>query len=549
MATGASAYTRLRKPEDGLSQSIQYWGGVEQRNADRLQKGIISAQNRAEREKTRKAKEDKYFRERYGADPSEYATTSTGFSTLDDVNRDAASHLINEEIRLSEMANEARNSGNFDEAEKIRMRMLKNRSNFKNYSEGMEKHEEILDTFQKASEKGEVSGYSKGFENFYQEALTNNNVIARPDKDGNLVYFATKKNKDGSTKVIDVPLQDVFSGKWRYYEKNDLDALTEEWVGNIGSSKVKRPDGDNYTLETDRWGNKHTKTANAIIESRLASDEFVADMVDQYDLYDEEGIDKENPPIGHEFSDETKELVKQKLLDRIKGAYDETYDKNWDSGRAVDRRARERMANKWCNKSGEERFSTLKYDAQQAASEGDYTLLKGQFESKERGEFSVTDIVERGDDLILKVEGDYPIRIPKTERGIIDFKINNTPSYKNINTSDVISAKPKAYRNSKVSSTEITKLTDRFFDSEGEPTGSDEEVVKFLRNELGIDAEDVFTFDTKKSIKVDGKEFSYSNKTEFMKMINSIMESGNLPEQPEEDNATNQDTKGSNGFG
>ena len=507
MANGAgvgvgSAYLQLEVPKDTVSQSLQYWGGIKAREnaADKL------ADERAKKQKAKDL-------ERYNLDPKDFDIENAGYTDYNDASRAFASEEMNKATDLLYRAKQAYNKGNTQEADKLKGEADKITTSFKNLQAVAETYKKNFEAFRKDSEEGKVSGWSKGFGNFYRGALVEGKMKFGKNKNGETVRMVQFKDEDGNLKTQVMSDRDAQTGNSRYYLKQDTNKMTSDIAKDLGDT-IKEEVQGYYTTKNIKWGDKQKKAANELIKSQVNSDEVMADLVDQFDLYEEFGIDKANPPIKPEFTEGQKKVVADKLRETVKGKYDETMTQKFNSQKygADTRAATARAKGKTDDDTA---ASQLKFDVTRAINNDDYTILKRRFRAtKDSPEVSVTDVVKSADGQSLTLimgGGEDPVTIANSEPTITEFVLRNSPEYKNITPQKVIGADPLAYRGGTIQASDVGAAIKTYFGEDGKfKSGKTKQLVKRL-GELGYEgtadikwfSPDVFTLNGQK-IKLGG---------------------------------------------
>lgn len=484
MANGVgsgSAYSQLQVPQDGLNQALQYWGGVEagKRREERAAE---------EAEKTRRETALK----RYNVDPDSFPSLKDGgYADLNSANRDLAASMLDSFSDLMYDAKQAYNANDTDKADKLYNQANMIRSQFGNMQATMETHKKNFDVYMKDFNEGKVSGWSKGFGNFYKGGLVEGK-FKFVYQNGQIIRMVEFEDDNGNLKTQVVSDKDVQNGNFRYYLKQDIDKVTSDISEGLASDVDQKIDGYTKT-ETVKWGDKQIKAAKELIAAKVNSKEFMADMVDQYNLYKDFGIDPDNPPVIPEFKQEQKDIVAGKLLEVVKSKYKELEKKSFNNSKyATDSRNK--------GEDGDDNVkntvSNLKFDIDRAM-KGDYTVLTKPFKDSAGVSYTIKNVIENPDgNTLTLVRDDGSIeQVAKNPRAISDYVIGNTPEYTKlkIGSERVISATANPYRSSSVQASGIETIADNLFDEEGIPKKDDEEFLKLLNRTFGITGEDVWT--------------------------------------------------------
>lgn len=478
VGTGA-AYLQLEVPKDNTSQALQYWGGIKatENAADKLAD---------EREANKKAE----LLEQYNVDPKDFDISNAGYTDYNDASRAFASEELARAVDLNFKAKQAFNKGNTQEADKLKGEADKITNSFKNLQATAETYKKNFEDYKKASEEGKVSGWSKGFGNFYRGALVEGKMKFGRNNNGEIVRMVQFKDEDGNLKTQMMTDRDAQSGNSRFYLKQDINKLTSDIAKDLGDTIEESVSGY-YTTKNIQWGDKQGKAAKDLIDSQVNSPEVMADLVDQFNLYDEFDIDKANPPIKPNFTDEQKKIVADKLLETVKGKYNETMTQKFNSQKySTDTTAA--TARSKGKSADDEAASQLKFDVTRAVNNGDYTILKRRFRpTKDSPEISVTDVVKSSDgqSLTLIMDDGEPVTIANSEPAITEFVLRNSPEYKNITPQKVISAEPLAYRGGSIQASDVGASIKEFFNEGGKlKKGQSKNLVQRIRS-LGYEGQ------------------------------------------------------------
>lgn len=323
--TGASAYTRLQVPQDGMDQALQFWGAKQaQKNAD--------DKLAEEREAVRKKQDLKDFDDKWDVKSGDFQNKYTGFQTFDDINTDFAMDSIKQYVELHRQARQALMDGKLEEKTRLEGEMIRLKNSFGEAAKSQEFFAEKFKDYQKAVSEGRVSGASKDFENIVQEALQNKNYALRY-RDGNLVYVFP--NVNGKQEII--PYQDLMDGSFGYYEKQQISGpkgIVDNILSDLGSVTNKTDKGM-YKITEQLWDEGkedglHSKATGKAIDALLGNNEVMGDLL--YQFSGQDGSDKISKM--HKFSDSDYKLVKDNLKDLVRAGYDEKYSKEYNTAKA-----------------------------------------------------------------------------------------------------------------------------------------------------------------------------------------------------------------------
>lgn len=314
MATGASAYTRLEKPDDSISQGLQFWGqmaSTEQEN-EKL---------RQERESVRKEKADADFASAYGS-LEEFKQKVTGFDTYDEIGSDYTNKIRDEYINQYKIAQKARESGNKQELINAEMRMKKLKGTFSQVGDINTNLAKLNEDYVKMAQEGKISGVdADNWEAQMEAIIKDKNFNIELDENGSPMIVGLQKNTDGKEEIFKVKYSDVVNGQWRPYQKVDIvgkGGIIDSILNNLGSYEEIKNKGL-VTITSQLWNNKVEEATKAQI-STFMSDEVVADILNQ--------INGSKKKTG--FTAEEKEMVSNKLLEAVRGGYKEKYKEDFN---------------------------------------------------------------------------------------------------------------------------------------------------------------------------------------------------------------------------
>ncbi len=518
MANGAgvgigSAYLQLEVPKDNVSQSLQYWGGIKARE---------NAADKLADERAAKAKSDEL--KKYNVNPKDFDIKNAGYTDFNDANRAFASNQLTKATDLLYDARQAFNKGDTQLAEKLKGKADKITNSFKNLQATTDTYKKNFEAYRKDAESGKVSGWSKGFGNFYRGALVEGKMIFGENANGETVRMVEFKDEDGELKTQIMSDRDAATGNARYFLKQDVNKITGDIADDLGKTVEESIQGY-YTSKNIQWGEKQDKAANELISSQVNSSEVMADLVDQFDLYEEFGIDKKNPPIKPDFTEDQKKKVAEKLKETIKGKYDEEMSQKFNSQKySADARAATARAK---GKSDDDTAaSQLKYDVTRAINNDDYTILKRRFRAtKDSPEVSVTDVVKSADGQSLTLimgGGEDPVTIANSEPAITEFVLRNSPEYKGITPQKVIGADPLAYRGGSIEASDVGAAIKTYFGEDGKfKSGKTKQLVKRL-GELGYEGTADIKWFTPDVFTLNGQKIKLGSGSTFESVSNQI---------------------------
>jgi hypothetical protein len=497
---GGAAYQKLEVPNDGVSQALQYWGGKEsQRVADK--------KLAEEREGVRKAAADKEVHDKYKIDPTKYNITDAGYDDENQANTHLSRRIMQKNNDLMRSAKELALAGNMGEAQKLYDEAKLNETSFQN--------EQVLSETHKANyqfiidNKDSISGYSKGYENFYKAGAGLGKQIKDINEEGQIVHMTELVDDDGNKQTQIVNAKDIKNGNWRPYMQQDVNQDTTDIATNL--SKIERKDTNGVRIISgNKWDDGkengiHTQAATELIQAKLGDVEYMSDMVDKFDLYEQFKLDEDNPPVNYKFSTDQKKIVEDKLLSIVKAKYNETFGNVVDSS----------LVNAYKKPVGKEKdpvMSKLHQDAIDFEN-GNYRGVLGRHETEFGEVVNIREAIPSGNTVTLVTDGD-PIEISNTGRAFLEFKLRGNPEYKKYTPDMVLDAEAEVYSTQNVAGSDISAIAKDMFDAEGKPKVDDEMFLKILKEKFGITGEDNFTW-SGNSLRVNGKNVSTASQAQF----------------------------------
>lgn len=314
---GGAAYQKLTTPEDGISRSMQYWGGLFAQQAE-------ANKEREDREKIRKAKEISDWEEKNQANYNDFKQTITGYDTYDDVGRDYTNRVIDKYVSEYNLAEEAMKKGDNKTMQAHRNNLLKLKSTFnqvKDLSTVLAKRNaEYMDMVN----KGEMSGVDKDTWEAQNYALLGKNFAVDLDENFNpVIKGITNIGDEGQESTFEIPYSRMVNGDWRPYKRQELvgkSGLVNTVLGSLGTYEEERAKNGNI-VTSKLWTPTLASGAEALIKPMLQSDEVMADLTNQFD-------NSSKKRTG--FSEGEKSEMLKKLTGMVEAAYSEKYKEVWD---------------------------------------------------------------------------------------------------------------------------------------------------------------------------------------------------------------------------
>ena len=527
MATGGgAAYQRLTVPQDAISENARHFGGIAAQNMRQMR--ALNAEKQVRQEEA-----DKEISEKYQIDPSKYNITDAGYDDENQANIALSREIVQRDTAMMREAKELAMAGKTDEAQVLYDEVKMNQLSFKNEQELSATQKANFDFMVTNADK--LSGYAKGFENFYEAGSGLGKIIKTLNDKGEIIHMAELVDEDGNKQRQVVSSKDIKNGNWRAYMRQDLDADVKAMTANLGKIKKDKYDkGGYYKTTSQEWDEGatdgsgiHTKAATEAINAKLGDTEYMSDMVDQFDLYKELGIDENNPEINRKFTSTERDIVKEKILEQVKAAYDETVTKAFNASKyASDTRPKK------VDKNKDPALSRLNFDADQFVV-GDYTGLLGRHETEFGSTINIREVILSPDEnyVVAVTDDGEEIEIPNTKRGFLEFKIRSKPEYKGLTPEKVMDNESTKYRESTIGGAEVSAIAKSMFDEEGKPKYDDEKFLQKLKDNFDIIGEDTNSgfFDSfwdirENQLMINGKKVNIKNKTTFENSLKVALE-------------------------
>lgn len=317
MAGGGSAYTRLEKPDNSISQGLQFWGqqAAQERQNNKLLK---------EREQIRQDKKEEEFDKNFGS-LEEFRNKLSGFKTYDQIGADYTTKVRDEYVKEYNRASEALRTGNAQERKDAEMRMRTLKGTFVQVNDMTDRFAKL---FEEYKNKTNISGVDADWQNKIQSVLVDNKFEIVPDKNGNPLIKGIFKNKKGEDELFEVNYQELMDGSFRSYDRQEIrgkGGLVEKVLTNLGSYEEIKEKGL-ITTTSKLWNDNIEKAVEVHLDTMIGNDEIVADILNQLDS---------TSTKKKGFSDDEKEKVRKVLYSAIRGGYDEKYSEQFNKDRGA----------------------------------------------------------------------------------------------------------------------------------------------------------------------------------------------------------------------
>ncbi len=313
--SGGAAYQRLSYNNDGLNQSLQFWGQMSARKRDR-------DEDKQDAENLRKQKKQKEWSEKYGLKPEDFQSKYTGFGSYDDMNRDYSRFNVNKYVELNRQAREALERGDITKKNELEAAMLKRKNNFNLVKQAQEYFAVKYENYKKMVEDGTISGSSKFYEDIVQAIVIDHNVAIREDEYGNPVYTGMT----GEGEPFEIAHKDLMDSSMSPNVKQDINGIVES-IGDTLGKISKTTEKGLTTIKQQAWSDSiHSPATERAIETLLSDDRVMADI-----LYQVTGGQKIKMS---KFTEEDYKEVTEILKQRVKAAHGEKYEEEFNTSRA-----------------------------------------------------------------------------------------------------------------------------------------------------------------------------------------------------------------------
>jgi hypothetical protein len=542
MAEGAgAAYQRLQVPNDGLSQSIQFWG---------KQQGDSIESIGARRERAGIRKEERKNKLTDGLNLEAVVGTYSTSKSLNSMTTLFAQNVTDKVSDYGMLGREAIANDDMTSYYKYLGKAKKAQASMKGWNGMVEKMGLSLDAYAKASMNNELNPNDRT--SLIMDAIIDNNFIPSLD-DGENFSMLVGIDRDANGEISpeeraagEAYLKDgvvaegfefhvtdpygVVDGTQSVFKKVPIlgdTGLIGQLAQSIGILKKDNSTG-RFTTTSEGFDESKRPDLTVQAEALLTSPETMAWVLTQAT-----GSKKAHKNV-EDYTPEEKDAAVKFLVDSTVAKYSTTTGDGFNSALAASNRGDAALAEtKRANKanetkkktSEEEALSNLHFDAK-AFEGGDPQALLGRY-TVDGMEMNVTKVLDNGDHYIaIDEESGTKTKVNKTSRSFLEFKIRNNPEYKGITPEKVYSTEPNAYRESEeIGVSEITKDFESFFNAMGVFNGEDKDFADKISEKYGVDAEDI-DWMSKDIIKVNGVRIDLKDTADAMiKLDNAIKSS------------------------
>jgi len=471
VAGGGAAYQRLQVPDNAISDSLQYWGGIKARadEGDKNREAARGVEDRAREERRdiakKKEKEDRLAQ--LGTDISSLDDVITNIDDIDTANsyiiKDGVNELRNIHLQLAEEG--------LTDRERVDLEVKRN--NILKLPSLLKQNQEKFITGSKAFTEGyangSVSKWNEGKLGQISSVFDKKDFVEKLDQRGRPVALIKDPETGG---YVEVPLTEALQGDFfsDVVSTYKFDAETNTYATNLGK-RVKSSTNGYYDISTQSFDSQE---ANVREDARV----MMGTLENPSDVAKSIWTDK----MGNKAKTLTKEdmaEIEETFVNTIRAKYDEAMSRKFQGTRySTDYRIE---ADKNKPKSYQEsRLGSLKFDAQQAANNDDLSFLVGKVVDGQR----ITSAVSSGDSVIMYNAEGKKISIPKTEGSIVDFALT-TDEFKRYKGDRELVLSPKveplAYRTSTPYNSPLNEVFQSFFEGDSF-NGDDTKFVAELKN-------------------------------------------------------------------
>jgi hypothetical protein len=554
MAEGAgAAYQQLKVPNDGLSQSIQFWGKQQGDSIDAIA-------NRQERAGIRKETRKNQLID--GLNLEAVVATYSTSKSLNSMTTLFAQNVTDKVSDYGMLGREAIANDDMTSYYKYLSKAKKAQSSMKGWNGMVEKMGVSLDAYAKASMNNELNPNDRT--SLIMDAIIDNNFIPSLD-DGENFSMLVGIDRDANGEISpeeraagEAYLKDgvvaegfefhvtdpygVVDGTQSVFKKVPIlgdTGLLSQLGQSIGILKVDNSTG---RLITSNEGFDESKRANLTVqaEALLTSPETMAWVLTQAT-----GSTKAYKDVD-QYTKIEKDAAVKFLVDSTIAKYSTTTGTGFNAALAAsDRGDAALVETKRANRVSEAKkkteadglMSNLLFDAQAAAT-GDPTGLYGRY-TVDGSPFNVTDVIDTGESYtLIDKDSGGTTTVKKNERAFLEFKLRDNDEYKGITPEDVFRADPTEYRESKeIGVSEVTKDFESFFTPMGNFNGDDKAFAKMISEKYGVDAKDI-EFLGVDIISVNGVRIDLKDKGTAMIKLNNALKSSDSKGIPKPTNVT-----------
>lgn len=275
----------------------------------------LATEERARLSKEREAKRISELQDRFGIDENLFVLPNTEFRTVND----ATSEIIGlYRDKFHEVFNELQKNPSDTSLLKRRGNIINSVKRLKLTHDTIKKRgEELLEMV----EKDEISGLDEDRWREIMESTSNGEMSIKLDDKDQIEILFYKKDKDGVSKLNDVLSFDELINKSTLRKKINITSQLDEFAKSIGAFEDSKVNGGFIKTESV-FGEKQESFTNEFITSLLGTDDLSLEKNDILgDLLNQ--ITGGESKKDKNFSEEDRELVKDWLINQVKGRFNE----------------------------------------------------------------------------------------------------------------------------------------------------------------------------------------------------------------------------------
>ena len=351
--TGAAAYQKLEKVGNYINENANK--AADRSNRARIAQSKINADERQAAAEGQAANK-KYSQENHGVDikdmdQSKYGDANFTGRTITESARAQAEAVAEKQRSAVDRGDMWEAERQQKQLEKINQTVLRTGEQFKlgigAYSESVE-----------GSKEGRVlSGIMGGMEKFFDGYANDEITGGVVEKNGeySVVYRSRVMNEDTEEwEETIIGGEEFMLNRGKPVWQNDRKKEAEDALASVGKTTTTTTDGY-YNIKTDEWDGgveggegKQSQALRAHVRTKLASNSYMGDMVDQLNLYNQMGTEEKPMVKGvpenawRTYTTSERRIVEDKLFDEYKLRYNETYSKTYNSAKANADLARQR---------------------------------------------------------------------------------------------------------------------------------------------------------------------------------------------------------------
>lgn len=325
MATGAAAYQRLTVPKDDISANARHAASVSAGNM-RQQKALNARDKNQKEQLTRERKAKAAAQTALGED--DFKTTVTGFDSRDDIARKYAMDSINDFIKVGREAREASARGDDKTYQDRVATQQKILTQFNNFTNNEEHLKEISKHWSDLEREGKISPVDSEYREVMQ-SFANHDFEYTRDKNYNPVVKMLLKDDEGNEKVKEIQASDLVNGKYRPYEKVEVDGKTGliSQMMVVFGKRVYDKNTGNFTTTSKEWDELNQVSLDANLDALTGDKRTMSSLLYQASggKISKKGDSKEFGK-GDNYTPEDIKMVKEYITNKVMSQYDSSFE-------------------------------------------------------------------------------------------------------------------------------------------------------------------------------------------------------------------------------